>query len=266
MKLKAPAKINLSLRILSKLSNGYHTIDSLMQTISLYDEIDIKPDKTGRITVICPGVPMEQNIAYRAATKLKQLLNEPMGAKIIIKKRIPSGAGLGGGSSDGACTIIGLLKIWNRKISTKKLHELTKTIGADVTFFLYGGLCRATGIGEKIKTINPAWKNRPYWILLVNPGIHVPTKLVYCLWDKQGKQNGQAGWINDLEQIVFKLHPRLAVIKQQLKSIPNVYHVSMSGSGSTMYAVFKNKLSATRAYAEYNIKPGYRKWLVKTTF
>ncbi|MFN3966885.1 MAG: 4-(cytidine 5'-diphospho)-2-C-methyl-D-erythritol kinase [Endomicrobiia bacterium] len=157
MKLLSPAKINLSLRILNKREDGYHNIKSILQTVSLYDEIFISDSSSGKeIDFVCkPEVTKkpEDNLAYKAILLLKRYTSEKRKVKVKIIKNIPVGAGLGGGSSNAATILKGLAKFWNIKISLNELKKLALKLGADVTFFLYGGKCLVEGSGERIKKL-----------------------------------------------------------------------------------------------------------------
>jgi len=265
MILYPPAKINLSLRILNKLPSGYHSISSLMQTISLYDELTISRDKLSGIRVICRDISEKENIVYKSAVQLQKLLNVNTGAVIKLKKNIPKGAGLGGGSADAAYTIIGLLKLWKKTVPEKKLIQFMAQLGADVPFFYYGGCCIAEGIGEKLIPVTPTWRKKPLHILLINPGIHIPTKRVYELWDKSNIPDKQVP-LNAFEPVVFNLYPELYKLKQKLSKLENVKFVSMSGSGSSFYAVFMNKQDSVKAGRKLTLPETYKKWVLTTVF
>ena len=156
----------------------------------------------------------------RAAFRLQEALREPRGAQIHLEKKVPMGAGLGGGSSDAAATLLSLLKLWKRKIPQKQLEELAVKLGADVPFFLRGGLCAATGIGEKLKALPELPKT---WMVLVYPGFGVATKAAYArvqlpFPDSQTlqKKNLTGNLYNRFENLVFPDHPQLPALKQHL--------------------------------------------------
>jgi 4-diphosphocytidyl-2-C-methyl-D-erythritol kinase len=178
MKILAPAKINLFLEVKNKRKDGYHNIESIMQAVSLYDKLTITPNRGG-IILKCSDKNLptdEKNLAFRAAILLQNKLNISKGADIYLEKNIPIGAGLGGGSSDAAAVIKGLLRLWKRKLPDRVILALAKKLGADVPFFIMGGAAVATGIGEKltkIKSVDTAG------FLLVNPGFPIATKQVY---------------------------------------------------------------------------------------
>ena len=269
MELLAPAKVNLFLEIIGKRADGYHEIDTILQTINLYDKISIS-NRDQEIVFKCNWlrpediVPDEEdNIAYRAAILLKEQLNEKKGAKIVIKKNIPVGAGLGGGSSDAVCVIRGLLKLWHRKIERKDLEKLTLKLGVDVPFFLHQGCCFAKGIGEKLTPVRTSWSKKPLCLVLVNPGVPVPTKMAYRLLPDRFTDRHVIDKIkspltetvlksiafNRFEEVVFRHYPGLKEIKQSLIKV-GAELALMSGSGSTIFGIFNTEKDAMSAYRE----------------
>src|SRR5437879_6529839 len=174
----AHAKVNLYLEITGRRPDGYHTLSTLFQTISLGDELTFAPAHKLSLTCSEPTLSVdERNLVMRAARSLRELLQEERGARIHLEKNIPMGAGLGGGSSDAAGALKGLLQLWRRRIGGPALQRLALQLGADVPFFLEGGLCSATGIGEKLKSQKPLQKT---WMVLVYPGFRVSTKEAYA--------------------------------------------------------------------------------------
>ncbi len=269
MKILAPAKINLSLKILNKRKDGYHNIKSVFQTVSLCDEIFISDSQTEKeIEFICePKVTKkpEDNLAYRAILLLKKYTYENGKIKVKIVKNIPVGAGLGGGSSDAAGVLKGLVKFWNIKISMDVLKKLALKLGADVPFFLYGGKCLVEGIGEKIKRLKPTPEEKNFYILLVYPEFKISTKKVYEMFDKCHCKEfliAEQQSTNDLEKIVFKKYPELKEIKEKLIDSGTIFS-SMSGSGSTIFGIFKKKSDAVKARDQFK---KYKTWLVKPVF
>lgn len=154
MHLLAPAKINWFLHVGNKRADGYHDILSLIQFIDLYDEIEIEPHNSEIIVETELNIPQDENIAYKVASKLKKESGHKDGAKIKIKKNIPLGAGLGGGSSDGASTLIGLNKLWNLDLSIERLSEIGAAVGSDIAFFLNGPAAIVSGRGEVVERID----------------------------------------------------------------------------------------------------------------
>jgi 4-diphosphocytidyl-2-C-methyl-D-erythritol kinase len=256
MKLKAPAKINLFLEVINRRPDGYHNIETIFQTVSLFDEIEIKPLKE-KLILECsdPSIPNdERNLALKAAIALKKFLKTDLGAKIVLKKNIPSGAGLGGGSSDAACVIKGLLKLWKKRVTIKKLVLLAGKLGADVPFFLFGGTAYASGIGEKLKIIKNAQRS---WFVLVNPRISIATKGVYqnlsfpltnrqkinrikpLLSSRSMPKSWRHNIFNRLEEPVLPSYPEVLKVKNTLKNMGVIS--LMSGSGSTVFGVVDSK-------------------------
>jgi len=282
VKLPAPAKVNLFLEVGSRRDDGYHNIYSVMQTISLSDDVIISPAESG-ISFSCDWsltghkCPNERNLGYKAAVLLKDYLNIDSGVKIRIKKKIPVSAGLGGGSSDAAAVIKGLLKLWQKSLSHRKLTELSLKLGSDVNFFFYGGCCIAKGRGEKITTIHPSWMKNTLWIVLVNPEFEVSTPDIYdSLENKAGKaplgilrkarklttSTLPEIMFNRLEEVTFREHPRLRDLKKRLKYLGSIGTL-MSGSGPTVYGVFDRYYTAKKALEE--LKTTYSdRWLTTT--
>src|SRR5436190_8446884 len=178
IRLPAPAKINLFLEITGKRADGYHTLETVFQTVSLADELTFSLQTELTLTCSDPRLPTdESNLVMRAARGLREALKEKRGARISLKKIIPTGAGLGGGSSDAATTLLALQKLWRRSLSTSRLARLAASLGADVPFFLKKGLCVATGIGDRLKPLRRLPRTS---LVLVYPGFGVSTKAAYA--------------------------------------------------------------------------------------
>jgi 4-diphosphocytidyl-2-C-methyl-D-erythritol kinase len=256
MKILAPAKINLYLEVKARRPDGYHDIESVMHTVSLYDELTITPQSAG-ITLVCSRRDLptdERNLAMRAAVALRKKLGVTAGAKIVLKKNIPLGAGLGGGSSDAAAVLTGLLALWKKRLPAKELNALAAKLGADVPFFLAGGTALASGIGDRIKSL-PGVK--PASFLLVYPGFGVPTPWVYrhlsfplTREQKITKIKAQLAsgfpprtWgqllFNRLEEVVFPAYPGIRHVKSILHDLG--CQSLMSGSGSTVYGLIPSE-------------------------
>ena len=246
MKIKANAKINLSLAITGKRSDGYHLIDTVMHSVSLFDEIDI--EKSDGLTVECDkyNIPQEENIAFKAANLFFSEANIKSGAKIVIKKNIPAAAGVGGGSADAAAVLLGLNKLYNANLSCAKLCEMALKLGADVPFFIKGGCQRAQGIGEELTPITPL--NRGY-ILLAKADTKPSTAEMYRLLDSKDPEILDTEKVikavenNDLNLLSNSLfNAFLSVwgesgLKQTLLNLSPLC-VSLSGSGPTHFALF----------------------------
>ncbi|NUN69436.1 MAG: 4-(cytidine 5'-diphospho)-2-C-methyl-D-erythritol kinase [Bacteroidetes bacterium] len=262
----AYAKINLGLHIVAKRADGFHDIETIFHRTSLRDDISVTA--SDRISVSCtvPGVPTdERNHCWKAVELLREALGVRAAASVSITKRIPAGAGLGGGSSDAATVLRLLPAVWNVKAPTELLHSVALRIGSDVPYFLTDGTAYAEGRGEVLRTVP---LDLPYWILLVNPNIHIPTPWAYGAL--AARRNGAfpvrpslgerfaadpAGTVlaagNDFEEVVFEQYPAIAGIKQQLLSAGAVSSV-MSGSGSTVYGLFADAAAAKNAALSFS--------------
>ena len=278
MKILAPCKINLFLEVKNRRPDGYHNIESIMQAVSLYDELEFKAAKKG-VSLRCniPGLPTDdRNLVIKAATLLKKELKVDLGARITLKKRIPMGAGLGGGSSDAAATLKGLLKLWKKKISSKKLTKIAASIGADVPFFLKGGTAVARGIGERIIPIKNVKKS---YFVIVYPGFGVATKWAYeklrfPLTNKRkinkirallGSSRSSREWgsyiYNRFEEAVFPKYPEILLIKKKIRSIG--HESLMSGSGSSIVGVVLSRIAGERL-KQTLLSPKRRVWVVES--
>lgn len=256
-----PAKINLGLNILYKRPDGYHEIDSVMIPIPLFDVLELLPsDKFEfRQTGLTINGDQSENLCVKAYQLLKDEFDLPP-AYIHLRKEIPMGAGLGGGSADAAFVLRGLNELFHLNCSLKKLEALASQLGSDCPFFIRNSAQVAKGRGE---VLSPCAINlKGYYLKIVNPGIHIGTKEAYAgvifsestipvkeivegpihLWKDQLK--------NDFEKSVFNVHPVLGEIKEQLFAEGAVY-ASMSGSGSTLYAIYKTKPEATFSRQNY---------------
>ena len=169
----APAKINLSLEILRRRDDGFHDVATVLQTIDLADELAFTPASEIVVEGDTEGIPLEENLVYRAARLLQNHLGETPGARIHLNKRIPLAAGLGGGSADAAATLVGLCRLWERDLRRGELATLAAKLGSDVPFFLYGGTALAEGRGERITPLPPL---RHADIVLLAPPIDLPAK------------------------------------------------------------------------------------------
>jgi 4-diphosphocytidyl-2-C-methyl-D-erythritol kinase len=274
----APAKINLFLRVLRKHADGYHDIFSLMQKITLYDELIFSPRSKG-IVLHCPGNDLpanENNLVVRAAQSIFSYCNYSYGTEITLVKKIPMTAGLGGGSSDAATTLMALNKICSFKLRKSELMEIGSKIGADVPFFIFGNAALASGIGDKLKHL----RNLPEInLLLIKPPFELSTKLVYenlNLRLTRGKNNYSIprildlsdiiqGLHNDLESVSLEIHPELADLKKMLLR-HGALGALMSGSGPTIFGIFRNGQEAKKALEFINkeISGQYMLFLAKS--
>lgn len=253
--LEARAKINLGLEVLGVRRDGYHEIRTLMQSVRLSDRIEIVPARKGRLVVRAPGsgLPVgEGNLVYRAAALLRDLADPAAGARITLWKRIPVGAGLGGGSSDAAATLAGLNRIWRLGLKVSELEDLGARLGADVPFFLRGGTQLAEGIGERLTRL-PSMPPCP--VLILYPGFPVSTASVYgdpalkltpggplsrlsnCdLASRPGIYRFAGGLLNALEPVVLSRHARIRRLMGGVRSMAPAI-VRVSGSGSSLFVL-----------------------------
>ncbi len=282
VKIRAPAKINLTLRVVGKRADGYHLLDTIMVPVSLYDEIDIQQRAIARrtaplapIEVRCshPQVPLgRDNIAYRAAELLMQKTKINRRVCIRIKKKIPIGAGLGGGSTDAAAVLVGLNRMWKLRLSVRQLERLALQLGADVPFFIRAKPARARGIGEKL-TLLPKLRRR--WLVLAYPGFPVATAWVYgnlpvkltkvsvntsIATPLESLDTLEKLLVNDLERVAIRRYPEIGRVKTIL-SLAGAVAVLMSGSGSSVFGVFRSKRWAERAYRRMQHEEGVQAFL-----
>ena len=243
LELSCPAKLNLFLHIIGRRSDGYHLLQSVFQLIDWCDTVTLKtiPENEVRRSNPIPGVPAEQDLVVRAARLLKEFGNVSTGVEISLKKEIPMGAGLGGGSSDAASTLIGLNQLWNLHLSKANLSTLGLSLGADIPFFIHGHNAFVEGIGEQIKEVS--LETRDFLVIFPNQGIatssifqdpqltrdHAPITIDGFLASSLSNQS------NDCQAVAMRICPE---VKQALDWISKVLPESaprMSGSGSSVF-------------------------------
>ncbi|HOF03072.1 MAG TPA: 4-(cytidine 5'-diphospho)-2-C-methyl-D-erythritol kinase [Atribacterota bacterium] len=268
LKLKSYAKINLYLDIGPKLDDGYHRIDTIMQTVNLYDELFLEPIKTQGIFIQCNDreVPVDKNsIIYRTAEML--LANTKKGIKVFLNKRIPIASGLGGGSSNIATILIGINKLFKLSLDRSHLTDIAANLGIDIPFFIIRGTVLARGRGEQIFPLKPIHPSLP--LILVNPGIKILTKWAYHLYDQSfDKSNKPIKKIshylkkkeaikpieiyqtiyNSFDSVMIKEYPVIEQIKNMLKDLGAIA-ATISGSGSTVYGVFAERKQRDKCYS-----------------
>lgn len=231
MKVKAYAKINLSLKILGKRPDGFHEIESVMQSVSLHDLITLEPIPSG-IQLITNNLRLttdNRNLAYRAA---ELFLGRVTGLKIYLEKNIPLAAGLAGGSADAAGVLFGINKLCGNPMSKTELMKLGEQIGSDVPFCLVGGNCTVRGRGENVVR-NMVHVSRTY--VLVVPEIEVPARWAYETFDQMTNE----GTNNDLEPVVIGKFPVVKEIKDKLIELGCIF-AQMSGSGPGVFGIVKD--------------------------
>lgn len=280
MLIKAPAKINVGLRILSKREDGFHNLETIFYPIRLFDHLEITVERTkaGTNSIIIKSekhsAPLNKNnTCFKAVQSFFKIFNirEFYRIDIILKKKIPIGGGLGGGSSDAAAVIRYLVRFFDLNVNDvkQKLISCALEVGSDVPFFLVQKPCYATGKGEKLRLLNNFILD--YDILLVNPNIHVSTKTAY---ESLGISPGYVSepvlssissfdpdrkelFVNEFEDVVFRKYPVLKSVKETLYAKGAVF-ASMTGSGAVVYGLFRrsDREKFNEAFNDF-LKSGY---------
>jgi 4-diphosphocytidyl-2-C-methyl-D-erythritol kinase len=259
MTVKSFAKINLGLEVVGRREDGYHNIRTLFQTITLADEIDFAPAPGGAVELAGddPSVAWDRtNLVHRAARALQDKAGASKGAKIAVRKSIPSGRGLGGGSSNAAATLLALNRLWGLGFEPGDLAGPARALGADVPFFLKGGLCLGEDIGDRL---TPLPDLAPLPCLLVFPPFAIPTPSIYAglgpSLTSSGKvskierflESGDFGLLeNDLERVIFRAYPELERWKSFFRE-EGALVAQVSGSGSAVYGLFADRERAEEA-------------------
>lgn len=266
MLLNSYAKINLYLKIGKKLKSGYHNIQSVMQPIQLHDNVSFEKLNENLIIVQSnnPDLESKGNLAYKAASLLKERFKVKEGVRINIEKTVPMSAGLGGGSSNAANALVTLNKMWDLNVAQKKLIEFGAEIGSDVPFFIVGETALVEGIGDKIK---PLRKSISMNIVLINPGIKVSTSWAYKHFDKNKSKEKNKKNVkelikamnkkdikkiaenihNDFDAMIEKKYKITGEIKANLKKF-DALNSLVSGSGPTVIGLFDSIYTAREAY------------------
>jgi 4-diphosphocytidyl-2-C-methyl-D-erythritol kinase len=261
--LRAFAKINLSLRVKEPRPDGYHDVQTVLQAVDLADRVTIA-SRRGRFEIRSDvsGVPLDRtNLVWKAASLLWQVAGddgEPRGAVVTLAKRIPMQAGLGGGSSDAAAALLGLRHVWKLRVPDDQIYAIASQLGSDVPYFLMGGTALGLGRGEEVYPLEDLPR---LWVVLVFPPFGVSTKDAYE-WLDEDRKNGREGFsltpfehssrpfgfqaLNDLEAPVIKRHRLIGMLKDRLAA-SGALLAAMSGSGSTVYGVFRSGAAASTA-------------------
>ncbi|QSZ27478.1 4-(cytidine 5'-diphospho)-2-C-methyl-D-erythritol kinase [Aceticella autotrophica] len=273
---KSYAKINLSLDVLGRRSDGYHLVSMVMQSVNLYDMLVF--EKSDNLSINCNNrdIPLdENNLIMKAALILKDKYGGS-GAEIFLNKKIPIAAGLGGGSSNAAATLYALNKLWKLNLNKKDLKEIALLLGADVPFFIEGGTKLSEGIGERLKDL----KAPKMSVLIVNPAVNVSTAEVYKRYDDLNISNNNytkkmikainSGNIyniaeklgNDLERVTINMYPIIEKMKTDMAELGAIGTL-MSGSGSTVFGIFDEDKLLQNAEKEFN-KRGFFAYIANT--
>lgn len=275
MQRRSPAKINLTLKILGKRPDGFHELETVMCPVGIYDELEFEPAPSGiQLTVEGADLPADpSNLVWKAARLVQESAGTERGVRIRLKKHIPMGGGLAGGSGNAAVTLLAVNELWSCGLSVARLKELAGRLGSDIAFFLDGGASLCTGRGEVTR---PVRLRAPRHVLLANPGFGVPTPWAYQAYaaSPQSGEPGRAGLgledgghaeafrlRNDLEPAVFGKYLWIAEAKAWLLGREGVVDALMSGSGATVFALFDSPEDAERVAAEARAHFGPKCWI-----
>ena len=250
MEFLAPAKINLSLRVLGRRADGFHDLESLMCPVSVFDTLDVTLRAAGGLEFTCDDATLpagDDNLVVRAARLFCDRAGIEPHARIALTKHIPHGAGLGGGSSDAATTLLALDRLFATQLSLETLAAMAAELGSDVPFFIYQSAAMIRGRGERVE---PVAFPHALPLLLIKPPFGVPTPWAYSRW-KDAREIPDVPhaaqtypWgelVNDLERPVFEKYIFLADVKRWLLAQPEAAGALMSGSGATVFAVLRSK-------------------------
>jgi 4-diphosphocytidyl-2-C-methyl-D-erythritol kinase len=289
--LAAPAKINLSLRVLGRRADGYHDLDSIFHTVGLADEVRVEDAPEG-VALTCSDQALEgpDNLAARAALALLDHLGATghraagRGVRIHLEKRIPAGAGLGGGSSDAAAVLKGLNALWGLGFSPEILARIGAGVGSDVPFFVYGGAARVRGRGERVTPVAP-WGRT--WCLLLHPGVAVSTAAVYAAWDRargasgltaragapimgpapegaESEVDSSAAPVNDLEAAACQVAPEIGKALAALREAGG-HEARMTGSGATVFCLAGSRAVLEETQRRLHPPPRWNLWITPLT-
>ena len=270
------AKINWSLRVLGKRPNGYHEVLTVLQTISLCDELTFRLRDDDQILVSCddPAIPTDEtNLVVKAALALRKRIQSFAGADVALTKRIPAQGGLGGGSSNAAAALLALNALWNCNLSTEELNLIGRDLGADVPFFLAGGRAIAIGIGTIVKGVHDQPKQH---LIVVTPNVKVSTATAYAslnapflttsdaasilsssLADVLSADSRQWPLCNDFERVIFEIEPEIERVKAALLE-SGARGALLAGSGSSVFGVFDDEALRNHALDNLKSEAGWR--------
>jgi len=249
----APAKLNLDLRITGRRDDGYHNLESIFCLIGLYDTVRLKPRDDKKIILHNPteGIPYEQDLAYRAALSLQQHTGSCRGVEIWLEKKIPTGGGLGGGSSDAATVLTVLNQWWQCRLKRQQLIDLAVGLGADVPFFLFGQGALARGIGEQLVKIEIPKQ----WYVIVKPSVHVSTAKIFS--HENLTRNSKPSIMptfqslqpfrNDMQAVVFEEYPEVWKAYCELSKYGSAL---MTGSGACIFLSTDSPQKANNIYQQ----------------
>lgn len=280
LRLNAYAKINLTLDVLGDRPDGYHDIETVLHTVELHDSLILREDGNG-IVLRCTGPevpPEQQNIVHRAAHLLRETFQISRGIEIELTKRIPVAAGLGGGSSDAAVTLLGLAQMWKLRVDDRQLMELGSKIGSDVPFFLVGGAALAMGRGERVRMVRPLPTT---WVVIARPPLQITSEWAYKALDHEavrkrpntpalvraleGEDARGVGHLlcNVFEDAVIAHHPAVGAIRDRMAS-HRPLGVSLSGTGPACFAMAANEAAAEEIAASLRTMDGVEVVITRT--
>lgn len=267
---QAPGKVNLLIRVLDRLPNGYHGLSSLMHAVNVFDQLRIRLNPSHdqvRLTCENADLPVDRgNLVYRAAEAVLRRAERSVGVDIELKKAIPLAAGLGGGSSDAASTIYGCVQLLKLEWGLSELCDVGAALGSDIPFFFHAPCAIVQGWGQEV---TPYAIEGERWVVLVNPGFPIQTKWAYeqlashragvvpvRSWSEAGERSWPVSWDevigameNDFESALFPLYPILGFIKEKLLAL-GAQASLLSGSGATVFGVFLTRDAAREAAAQ----------------
>jgi len=275
------SKINLTLHVLGKRQDGYHDLETIMQSVNLADRIFIKKEKEG-IKIKCshPLVPVDsQSLTYRTAEKILNRYKITKGVKIEIDKKIPLASGMAGGSANSASILVGINKLFALNLNNKDLRRIGEELGMDVPFCIQNGTALAYHKGEKVTPLPLV--DPPLWLIIINPGFEIPTRWAYNNLDldqiKKEKNSTEAmlkalkkrelqgiakNLFNSFERLIIKKYPEIGKIKDRLIE-EGILGALMSGSGPTVFGIAQNEEQAFKIYEK--LKSEYKLiWVVQT--
>ena len=282
LKLPSFAKINSFLRILGKRPDGYHEVATLLQTVSLRDELEFEPRDDNEIVLHCddPSIPVDEtNLIIKSAVALRQRIQSSLGAKITLTKRIPAQGGLGGASSNAAVTLFALNALWRGDLRADNLWWIGRDIGVDVPFFLVGGRCIGIGTGSIVKPVHDSPKRH---LIIVTPNAKVATASAYAalnaaslttsesnsilsssLADMFSAGSGRGPLQNDFEGVIFEIEPEIERAKKVLLDA-GARGALLAGSGSSVFGIFDDEAARDRALDNLKCEAGWRVFSCET--
>lgn len=265
------AKVNLSLEVIRRRPDGFHEIETIMQSIDLADRMRIELTSDAKVEIACatPGIPTDEtNLCHRAIVAMREVAGRSLGARIALEKHIPAGAGMGGGSSNAAGVILAVDRALELKTPVKKLEKIAAAIGSDVPFMLHGGTMLGRGRGEILTALEPL---KGGFFVIVKPEVSIPTAWVYSnlnfrLTQHRPRLNlravsavlarfpqGPWPYRNALEAAVFPAYPTVAKLWEELL-MERPCFASMTGSGSALFAIFNREAQATEVARRFSVR------------